>query len=269
MQAVEDHIAETGKLPSTTDILERCTLGSTKGRRGLEDLVLSGKLVVAYEAPKNPTIYLPEYMYGSLLRRQREPEWIDEFSFEEASRIKAQIRDGEDKLSQFHRLQSLLYGTGKLLEDAVAEALGLMEFRDLVTPYEDPDSWDFSFTYNETTYVLEVKGKSKWADKGDAAQLQQWLEKYIDDNPGHDPDKLQGVLVVNHFREIHPSNRWPKKDKRPPLSEAGEKYLKLGRRQFMTTIAIFDISERLVLGKITTEESRKEFIRALRRGLTQ
>jgi len=262
---VEDHIADTGKIPSTTDVITKSLFSAQATRSLLDELVKIGRLTTVYEAPKNPTVFLPTYMYDALLRKQRSPNWINTYAFPEADKIYEEIHDREDQLTRYSLIQSLLYATGRRLEDAVAEAFKILEFENLETPYEDPDSWDISFTFNEQTYILDVKGKSKWADKGDVAQLQQWLEKYVDQNPKKDPVTITGGLVINHFKDLDPRERWPKDPERRPLSEAGERYLKLGARIFVTTVDIFQIVQTVIQKGLKVNDARKKLIAAFRK----
>jgi hypothetical protein len=221
-QAVEDYIADTGLFPSTTDVIAKAGLPNGSTRAALDQLVRQNRLKAVYEAPKNPTIYLPIYMYEAVLRKQRAPIWLSKYAFKEAERIQREIRAQEDQLTVFGFVESLLYGTGRRLEEAVKQAFITLELEDLETPYEDPDSWDISFSSDGLIYVLDVKGKSKWADKGDVAQLQQWLEKYVDQHPHQDPGQVQGGLVINHFKDIDPADRWPANHDRTLISEEGE-----------------------------------------------
>jgi hypothetical protein len=267
-QAVEDHIDDTGLFPSTTDVIAKAGLPNGATRAALDRLVRQDRIKAVYEAAKNPTVYLPTYRYKAVLRKQRAPAWLSKYAFKEAESIQREIRAQEDRLTVFGLVESLLYGTGRRLEEAVKQAFIILEIEDLTTPYEDPDSWDFSFSYDGLTYVIDVKGKSKWADKSDVAQLQQWLEKYVDQHPQKDPGRIRGGLMINHFKDIDPAERWPARSDRAPLSEAGERYLKLGGRLFFTTVDIFKIAQRVIHREISTTEGRIQLRSRFRKGLT-
>lgn len=266
-QAVEDHIADTGKLPSTTDVINRVEMGGAATRSILDKLVSGEKLIAVYEAPKNPTIYIPSYMYEAVLRKQRTPPWMKDYGFAAADQIQSEIRDQEAKLESFRKFESLLYSTGRVLEEAVGEACRYLEFESLCLPYEDVDSWDVSFTYDDVIYIFDVKGKGRWADKKDVAQLQQWLQKYVDVHADVEAEKLCGGLIVNHFKDEAPSRRWPSEVDRSPLSEAGVRYLKLGSGVFLTTVDLFDAVKSVEAGKIGRKEGRARVIKCLRRSL--
>jgi hypothetical protein len=266
-QAVEDHIADTGLLPSTTDVIAKAGFRDGATRAALDQLVRQNRLKAVYEAPKNPTIYLPTYMYDAVLRKQRAPAWLSKYAFKEAELLQREIRAQEDQLTVFGLVESLLYGTGRRLEEAVKQALIILEIEDLETPYEDSDSWDISFRDGGHTYIFDVKGKSKWADKADVAQLQQWLEKYVDQHPHKNPGQIQGGLVINHFKDFDLVDRWPAKLDRTPISEAGERYLKLGGRLFITTVDIFEITQRVLRREINTAEGRNQLRSCFRKEL--
>lgn len=265
--AVEDHIADTGMLPSTTDVLNIVSLGNKATRDALDLLVKNGRLVAAYEGHKNPTIYLPQYMYDAIVRQQRAPDWMAGYEFAEAVKIQGQIRSKENQLTDYKLIESLLYGTGRQLEDAVARAFRILEFEGLETPYEDPDHWDISFVYQGDTYILDVKGKSKWADKGDVGQLQQWLQKYVDENPTTNAERTQGALAINHFRHEDPNERWPANPDRPPVSDAAERYLQLGSRMFVTSPDIFSVTRQVLRKELTTDKGREALMALFRKDL--
>ena len=208
-QIIEDHIADTGKLPSTPDIIKVAGQPDKQLRKDLDLLVKDRLLVIVYEAPKNPTIFMPSYMYDALIRGQKVPDWINQYRFSRGSQIRESIRTQQAELTELHRIESLLYATGRNLEEAVVASIRKLEFSGLQVTYDDPDKWDLSFEYDGRVYLCDVKGKSKWVDKKDVAQLSQWLQKYVDENSEVDPDKIDGLLVVNHFKDLAPSERWP------------------------------------------------------------
>jgi hypothetical protein len=207
-------------------------------------------------------------MYEAVLRKQRRPNWIDKYAFGEAKRIETEIHQRREKLHEYHLIESLLYGTGRRLEEAVGAAFSMLELEDVKTPYEDSDSWDLSFVHDGAVYILDVKGKSKWADKDDVAQLQQWLMKYVDQHPAAEPTDVRGGLVINHFKNFDLDERWPGRQDRAPVSEAGERYLRLGNMQFITTVDIFDVTQRVLTDEITSEQGRQELIARFRKALT-
>ena len=256
MKIVEEHISSTGMCPSTPEIISVSGSSSASIRDDLQKLVNQGKLKIIYEAPKNPTIYMPEYMYQAVIRKQLEPSWVEQFKFERAKKIQAEIAENENELVKLQKIERLLYASGRLLEEAVETALQILELDNLQTPYENPESWDISFTLGSKVYISDIKGKSSWADKGDVGQLALWLQKFVDENPGVDPSQVCGLLIINHFKDLEPSKRWPEYKKNSPLSDAAERYLKLGNMRFLTTISLFNSLNSVIKKEPTVEKER-------------
>ena len=220
--------------------------------------------MIVYEAPKNPTIFMPRHMYDALIREQKVPEWMSEFMLSRASEIRDKIRTHQVELTELHRIEALLYAAGRSLEEAVEASMKRLEFDGLRLTYEDPDSWDLSFEHDRRVYLCDVKGKSKWVDKKDVAQLSQWLQKYVDENPDVDPENIEGLLIVNHFRELRPSERWPDQRANSPISDAGERYLKVGKLKYLTTVDLFHIAKDVVDGKVPSQQARQQLMSKLR-----
>ncbi|HUW96311.1 MAG TPA: hypothetical protein VMW58_11040 [Anaerolineae bacterium] len=263
-QIVEDHIADTGRLPSTPDIIKAAQQPQNQVRKDLDSLVKDGRLVIVYEAASNPTIFMPRHMYDALIREQNPPEWMSKFRLSRATRIRDKISTQQVELTELHRIEALLYAAGRSLEQAAEASMKKLEFDGLQFTYEDPDSWDLSFEQERHIYVCDVKGKSRWVDKKDVAQLTQWLQKYVDENRSVDPETVEGVLVVNHFRDLPPSERWPDQPANSPVSDAGESYLKLGRHKFLTTLDVFHTARDLVDGNTTPQVGRQQLMSKLR-----
>lgn len=265
LQIVEDHIADTGRLPSTTEIIDIAKIPGQQVRTALDQLVNQKELSLAYSLPKNPSIYVPTYMYEAMRRGAKTPDWIDQYRFLKGQELYDSIREQENELSKFNKLESLLYSTGRTLEDAVVEGLKTIGISNLEAPYESQnDMWDVSFGINGKIVISDVKGKSRWADKDDVAQLSLWLQRYVDENKDADPDNIEGVLIINSFRDYPPNERWPHSLERPPLSEAALKYLKVGGLKFLTTQDIFEIAKRVLETKISKKASISALVAAIK-----
>ena len=263
-QIVVDHIADAGRLPSTPDIIQATGKPQDQVRKDLDSLVKDGRLVIVYEAAGNPTIFMPCHMYDALIREQKVPGWMSEYRFARGSEIGDKIRAQQVELTQLHRIEALLYAAGRSLEEAVEVSMKKLEFDGLQVTYEDSDRWDVSFEHEGRVYVCDVKGKSKWVDKGDVGQLTLWLHKYVDENPGVDPETVEGLLIVNHFRELPPSERWPHDAANAPISEAGERYLKIDKHEYLTTVDLFHIARDVLDAKTTPQMARQQLMSKLR-----
>lgn len=259
-QAIEDHISDTGRLPSTTDIITR-TNGVPPGtvRDILDGLVAAKIIVPVYQSRKNPSIYIPVYMYQAVLRQQKKPPWIADYVFPRTRSIKEAIKNQEQELNRLSRVESLLFATGPPLEEATATAFETLELEDLDRCYDDPDSWDFSFRHQDNIYIADVKGKGRWADKPDVGQLNQWLQKYVDTHTEIDPAQVIGLLIINHFKDTPPSERWPLNPENRPLSDAAERYLKVGKLKFITCYDIFGVTKKVIDSQARPSDAREEF----------
>ena len=80
--SIEDYILENHKLCSLNEILKTTSLSRKKCRRILNELVKRGDLVIIYEGKGKPTIYIPKYMFEEILRKQRKPRWVENYTFE-------------------------------------------------------------------------------------------------------------------------------------------------------------------------------------------
>lgn len=268
-RVVADHVARTGQLPSTPEIIKAVdgTAGRDAIRELLDLLVKTDRLAIAHEAAGNPTIYVPRPMYDAILRNQRPPKWMAKYSFEEVDKIKKKIQKQEKQLTDYHLVETLLYGTGRGLEEGVVKAFGVLEFKDLQAPYEDHDSWDISFTHKADIYVIDVKGKSKYADKEDATQLQGWLQAFVERHPHVEAGRIKGGLIINHYRHLDPEERWPHDPEHPPISEMCERYLQLNGQLFLTAPELFEITRRVIRRELAPEDGREEVLASFARKL--
>ncbi len=245
-QTIEDYISDTGKLPSTTEISNLVNFPKKSVRRCLKLLEEQDKIQIVFKNNGVPSIYMPEYMYQAVIRKQQIPEWAISYKFKKTQEIENLISENEMELSKLRRLEDLLYSTGRILEEAIETAFRLLDLKDLDAPYENSDMWDFSFTLNKITYICDAKGKGSWADKSDIAQLNQWLQKFLDENPREDATKVCGLIIINHFRNLDPKERWPKKPDKHPLSTDAIRYLKLGPKKFLTTLSLYEIAKSII-----------------------
>jgi hypothetical protein len=255
VQAIEDHIADTGRLPSTPELIERLGSPAKAVREDLDDLEKNGTITAVYKAPKNPSIYVPTYMYNELRRGEKVPLWISSYRFKKSDEIEEKIHSASQQLHELKQIERLLYSTGRTLEDAVGDTLKMLDVDELDLPFADPDSWDISFRIGGMLVIADIKGKSKWADKPDVAQLQQWLLKFVDQHPDVSPEKLQGLLIINHFKHLIPTERWPTDPENMPVSEAGLRYLQVGGLSFLTTFDLFQLAQGVINAQISKEKA--------------
>jgi len=126
-----------------------------------------------------------------------------------------------------------------------------LEFDD-VKHLDDEELHDVEFKYGGKLFLVEAKGKTKQGDKGDVQQLKGWVEKKLDE--GLKKENVEGILVVNHYRNKDPSSR------ENPLTDKAIQFLKYGSHKFFTSIFLFEVIKKVVKREMNKEDARKEII---------
>ena len=98
-------------------------------------------------------------------------------------------------------------------------------------------------------HPIEVKGKTKQADKRDITQLDSWVRRAL--NSGYKSDELEGVLVINHDRREDPTNRTE------TLTDKAKEFLKHYNYKFFTTKFLFDNIKKFINKSINEEIKTK------------
>lgn len=226
----------------------------------LDELESQDQIKTVFKGKGKPNVYLPIEMYDAIKREQPRPSWIHKYSFNEKEKILKEIEDQEKKIGKYHKIENLLSSTGTNLEESVCEAFQLLDLENLDCSFSNPQKWDFSFSIGKVTYVCDAKGKRQSALKKDIGQLEQWLHNYLDDFSDLLPQNLKGLLIINHFKNINPSNRWPNNPNNLPITDEAERFLNFGHEKyFITTIDIFEIVKDLLEEKIDVKEANRKF----------
>lgn len=247
INAIEDRFYEEGLLSNVSDIADRTDLSESIVKKRLNELEGEGVFRV-YEGQGLPTIYVTKQMKNSLTSEVGEPDWLEEYEFEEKRELREEVQEANDKISEYQLLERLLYGTGDPLEDAIESALERLGFN----PETTVENEDFTVEFEDHTYIIEVKGKSGRINKGDINQLGGWLEKKIDE--GYRAEELTGVLLHNHERDKPPSDRGD------PLTPRAEEFLKIQSSKQMSTEKLFDIMKDFIEDSISEAEARERFV---------
>jgi hypothetical protein len=201
VEFVEDRILETHRLVSESDIAREFGPGA---RAEATRAVDAGGLSILFSGPGLPKLYAPRYMFDEALRAQKKPAWLAEFQLPERQKLETTLLSTRDRLTTLDRWERVLYATGDSLEDAVGSGLDFLGFSSVIVT-KRPDHADIEFQNGAKLYLLEAKGKGKHADKDDVLQLRNWIDDKVAE--GADPESVEGVLFVNHFRHIHPKER--------------------------------------------------------------
>jgi hypothetical protein len=253
IESVEDYVRETHQFPGTSEISKKANLPSQQTAEILKTLVGQNQLSIVYQARSHPTLYAPTYMMQEIFRAQTKPSWLSVFAFSERDDLKDQINKAREDLSKYDLLEGLLYRTDTPLQDSVEYALRLFEYENVIHYKDDKDNPDLSFTFDGKQYLVEVKGKSKEADKDDVLQLEGWMKAELD--KGADPDNLVGVLVVNHFRTQPPNTRGDF------LTPKARTYAKRYNFKVLTTVRIFEWAQKILKKELSIDEVRSLFVK--------
>jgi hypothetical protein len=247
--AIEEYIFEHHKLCSITEISQQSGLSKSECRKNIGYLVKEGEIYEAFKSGKtNPIVYIPTYMMDEILVTQKKPGWLEEYSFVEKKSILEEIEKCRENITLFEMFERLLYATNTPLEEAVAFALEWLGFKD-VQHLKDSDAPDIKFKHNDKLFLVEVKGITGQGKKEYVAQLDTWIRKEMDED--RDPEKLVGVLVVNHFRTENP------KERGEPLTDFAKKYLKRYEFKFFTTCFLFDLINKVEKKGNNQRESKR------------
>ncbi len=121
-------------------------------------------------------------------------------------------------------------GTGQLLVDEVKILLEQIGF----TVEHGPEGRDdLILKYGERPCVAEVKGVTKSAGEGDAAQLQKWISGYHAEH-GEEP---KGLLIINAYKDIPLQERT-----QPAFPDQMLDFAKRMRQCLITTTQILELA---------------------------
>jgi len=228
IEAIEDRFYENGLLANAGDIVDRIGLSRSKVDGVLEDLEGNAVFKI-YEGNGVPTIYLTKQMKNSLVSQVGEPEWIEEYEFEEKRQLRDEVKDANDTISQYQQLERLLYAGGTPLEDSVELALEELGFSPSSTYHNE----DLLIEWEGITYVIEIKGVSGKIKKKHVNQLGGWLDKKVEE--GMKADELSGVLLHNTQRNT------PPRDRGDPLTSHAGQYLQIRSCTNVSTTEIYEL----------------------------
>lgn len=247
--SITEYIFQTHKFPSVTEISEITELSRTKCSKICNELVNENQLYIVFEGKGLPTVYVPYDMMQGLLITQKKPNWVFKYSFKDESLLVDKVRELNEQLVTYDMFKRLLYATDIPLEEAVAFTLKWLGFKNVVHHKENPDNPDITFEYNGKKVLIEIEGTTKAGDKKKILQLDGWIQREI--NKGKKAEELQGIFVVNHFREDKPNAR------AKPLTPHAKEFLKRYHFRFLTTPFLFNIARRVKEEGLTKRDATK------------
>lgn len=261
MSELKDYVFRFHKLPSLREIYERLDISESKGKEICDILERQRQVyTIAGGGKGKPRIIIPYNMMQYILTTQPKPEWLKEerYSFKEISELQSKIEEIRMELKKFEEFQRLLYSTNVALEKAVAYALKYIGFNDVKHHLENRDYADITFEENGIKYLVEVEGTTKQGSKDKILQLDGWLR--IDIEKGFPANKLRGIYVINHERDLPPDERGE------PLTEHAKQYMIRYNFILVTTRYLFDIIKKVHYGQLTKDEAKKLILRGERIG---
>jgi len=175
---------------------------------------------------KHPIIFLPKVddinnginllLNDFVLNEELEPEWIKEVKIAGQADLENEIAGKDSQIEQLEKLKSesleaikklnkfkkLLYLQGKPLEKIVEESFSLIGVK--LKELDVDNIEDRVFEYDNFTIPFEIRGKdTKNLNEADLAQL---IKRIADREKGK-IYKTRGVFVINHQRNLKPSER--------------------------------------------------------------
>lgn len=244
IDAVKERFYEHGKLSKRSDITDRTGLSKHKAKEIIEQL-LGDQLVEIYEGGGgNPAIYATVEMFNAITSLVGEPEWIEDYEFEEKSQLRDEVKESNEKISDYQVFELMLHAQGSPLEDGIEKGLEALGFE----PETTEDAEDFFFEYDRQFYVAEAKGKGGPVSKGNINQLGGWIESKIDE--GYSGSNLHGVIFHNAYCDE------PSADRGDPLTDKAKEFLSVYKFEHISTYEIFKLVEEIV--EFEDDEDEKE-----------
>ncbi len=162
------------------------------------------------------------------------------------------IKKLKENINHFEIIESLLYGTGKPLEEAVTYCLKLLNLEDVVL-VNDSNNHDISFIHEGIKYILEVKGLTKQGKKEDIIQLDSWIQQELVITSK--ANELKGIFVINHYRNKNPDER------DDPLTPNAKKFLNYYGFTFFTTKFLFNLIKEVLQNKLNKNDAIAKIIK--------
>ena len=149
-----------------------------------------------------------------ITHKQSVPDWIEGIKmFDDINQIdiirknriiiqdaESEIRQAETILTHNNKLKSILYTSGKELEDTVKDILTDM-FGENFSGFYDEKKEDFRATVKGKIILGEIKGVTPNVRLENVSQLEVHYEGFLDDNPDVDADNVKALLIINHQRK--------------------------------------------------------------------
>lgn len=252
LQTVREYIFENHRFPSVSQLSELTKIPNARCKKRCEQLIRQNQLYSVFGGGKGlPIVVIPFDMMQGVLRTQAKPQWMTKpaYSFANKKQLDARIDQLRDEVNRYEMFERLLYTGDIPLEEAVAYALEWLGFKNVEHRRDDQNNPDITFEHGGKRVLVEVEGTTKAGDKRKILQLDGWVIKEISD--GVSSDRLEGLFVVNHYREDEPDER------SDPLTPKAKEFLKYHRSKFLTTLKLFNIIKDVMDKRLSKEDARE------------
>jgi hypothetical protein len=250
LNAVTEYILETHQFPSCTEISEYVKISKPTCLKLCKELVSDKQLCIVFEGEGRPSVYSPYDMMQVLLRTQKKPAWLSNYSFNDEPPLISKATEIEKNLQIYDIMKRLLYSTDMPLEESVAFSLQYLGFDNVVHQTDNKDNPDITLEYNNAFVLIEVEGKTRAGSKDKVLQLEGWVTREI--TSGKKNNEVQGVYVINHWRDTDPSLR------SAPLTDHGKEFMNRYGFKLLTSPTLFLIMKDVIEGKLSKEDARKK-----------
>ena len=171
-----------------------------------KEVYRSGTLYILIAPSRVSTSEGIDLLLATDMERERPPHWLADIVVPNTSKKRQQIAEMSEHMTTLTReiedqeaCRTLLYSSGKELENATASAFSEMGFSVEARPGKRED---LLVRGGITDILVEVKGKSKSISLGDLRQLAQYTT-----DAEIDRQNVKGLLVGNHYRLMPPTKR--------------------------------------------------------------
>ncbi|MFQ5909409.1 MAG: hypothetical protein ACE5IJ_01655 [Thermoplasmata archaeon] len=261
MGAVKEYIFERHEFPSVSQLSDLTGIPRKRCKERCEQLARQNQLYKVFGGGKGlPPVFILYDMMQQMLRVQARPKWMmnPDYTFPAKKELDAKISHLRDEVNHYEMIERLLYTGDVPLEEAVAYALEWLGFKNVVHHKDDPDNPDVTFEVGGKDILAEVEGTTKAGDKEKILQLDGWIRRAISNGAGH--DSLQGLFIVNHYRDDPPDKR------SDPLTPHAKEFLSHYGFRFVTTHKLFRLVGDVLDDKMSKKKAREAIIEGERIG---
>lgn len=194
------------------------------------------------------------------------PQWMDCIYFfddqEQFTKIKESqsvidtqkniIEKAKARIDENSRYKSILYSSGKELEDVVRDIMSkLLDYP--LKDFKDNKKEDFLVETPEVTFIGEIKGVSHNVKRGNIAQINQHYQDYLDEIEENGVEEnVKQLLIINPLRD-------KPIEEREPINADIIKDAKRNHCLIIETKTLLSIFEKFCNGNISTTECKDLF----------